>query len=565
MIDDSHDTQAEMPMGTGAEIEAPPEGASSSPSPKSKGKAKAVDIEHRKLSKECRLLSLPVELIASILSYLTPADLDSVSETCGALYRQATDDHLWQILVQRNVPGQRVTSPYPCLTFRDLFWAHEPRWFLPRYKIWFSDAGLPGRLIVARYDQRRGCIEGYQLLATNTDTSHIPWQPEGFDSGIRVSAFAPEVRLHLDNPVLRLPVDPQYDVEENDDLVVIHLERRQASDGTTNNHGLTASPAQVQTSRPRRKKMFQTEIPMRRSSRGHLRCSFIHAQCLKSDDREARTANTATRFPYGHIWPPPSIPSQHCVMGAGLERPGSLQTQDRAVSPRDVYEGAFRIRKWLERRELEYTPQFQSGTLAAINPHTWYPLVPAYSFPTMMPLPRSTSAGEEIATYATLYPSLYTPTPSKPFRGIFVGDYGPHGCEFIWIEQHQDDLDDIVSLEGESDEDFAARKRDATIYRGSLEAVKLTGDPNVPRGEITFYAPDLGEDGFVRVAQEPPFLGVRVVRSKGHVANEGFAIDAFIDGELLLISPDCLAHHWIDMGRVSYFHRVDIDRFLVPG
>lgn len=44
----------------------------------------------------------------------------------------------------------------------------------------------------------------------------------------------------------------------------------------------------------------------------------------------------------------------------------------------------------------------------------------------------------------------------------------------------------------------------------------------MPRGERTFVAEDLGEDGFVTIINEEPFRGVRVVRSKGHVAQTGF-------------------------------------------
>lgn len=58
--------------------------------------------------------------------------------------------------------------------------------------------------------------------------------------------------------------------------------------------------------------------------------------------------------------------------------------------------------------------------------------------------------------------------------------------------------------------------------QGSLEAIKLTGDPNVPRGEISFVSHDIGPGGFVRVANEVLFPGARVVRSQGHVAGLGF-------------------------------------------
>jgi len=59
-------------------------------------------------------------------------------------------------------------------------------------------------------------------------------------------------------------------------------------------------------------------------------------------------------------------------------------------------------------------------------------------------------------------------------------------------------------------------------YRGRIEAVKLTGDPNIPRGEYTFIAPDISRDGLLRVAQEEIFKGARVVRCVGHIAAAGF-------------------------------------------
>ena len=72
------------------------------------------------------------------------------------------------------------------------------------------------------------------------------------------------------------------------------------------------------------------------------------------------------------------------------------------------------------------------------------------------------------------------------------------------------------------------RREDEGIFEGSIEAIKLTGDPFVPRGEHTFVADDIGAAGFIRVAQEAPFQGARVVKCRGHVAARGFQ-----DGEWL--------------------------------
>jgi hypothetical protein len=64
--------------------------------------------------------------------------------------------------------------------------------------------------------------------------------------------------------------------------------------------------------------------------------------------------------------------------------------------------------------------------------------------------------------------------------------------------------------------------RDEHTYQGRIEAIKLTGDPNIPRGEYSFIAPDIGRDGLLRIAGEEMFRGARVVRSVGHIAARGF-------------------------------------------
>lgn len=237
--------------------------------------------------------------------------------------------------------------------------------------------------------------------------------------------------------------------------------------------------------------------------------------------------------------------------------------------------------------------------------------------------------GEEVTTWATLPREAYTPTESKPWRGIFVGDYAGHGCEFLAVLQPDEPLplpehaertlaedrsrsvssdgswdstqpepsegspetptseepsvgsSDKEKAESSSDTlgDNAARSQPATtktstqtaetedeekqkeaeeegekddddeddedeeedndqhededddaersIYSGRLEAIKLTGDPNIPRGEYTFIAPEIGDEGLVRIAHEDIFKGARIVRSVGHIAARGFRDGTF--------------------------------------
>lgn len=118
---------------------------------------------------------------------------------------------------------------------------------------------------------------------------------------------------------------------------------------------------------------------------------------------------------------------------------------------------------------------------------------------------------EAISNYATLDPSLYVPTKEKPYQGIWVGDYSAHGCEFLLIHQ-------LTQPAGFS----PGGVREGSEQWNTLRAVKLTGDPNVPRGEVTFVAQDIGPSGLVRVADEEPFVGARIVRCFGHVAGLGF-------------------------------------------
>jgi len=202
--------------------------------------------------------------------------------------------------------------------------------------------------------------------------------------------------------------------------------------------------------------------------------------------------------------------------------------------------------------------------------------------------------GEDITTWATLPEESYTPTPQKPWQGIWCGDYAGHGCGFLAIMQpddprslperaewalrareregsvssggswttappdaaSSDDDDDDDEMENADDlEDSVATLQEAyherstgssstpqdddSVYRGRIEAVKLTGDPNIPRGEYTFIAPDIGPNGLLRVANEEIFKGARIVRSVGHIAATGFR-----DGEFF-----CLGERERERGR----------------
>ncbi|KAK8852044.1 F-box domain-containing protein [Apiospora arundinis] len=453
------------------------------------------------------VLLLPPELIDSILSFLSPVELAAATQVCRKFHSHADADVHWQRHVQANVPGNVITSPYPFDSFRELYVSHDPYWFIPRNKIWFSDRSLPGQMIIVQYDQRRGVIEGYQMLAVSSRADNEAWLA---DATVFIHNFEPKVRLHRDKPVVKFSP-----------LGRVNLVRSESGSSSF-------AP----------KHQFFSEQQMHMSQGSDPRLSnIILAKELTPD--MLRTVMD-DEWPYGFVWPPPTIPTSHRV---GARASGILSVQpQRSTSPSspsiwkpssrsEISEQCFRLRQWME----------------------------------MGPPTLGVHLGEELVTYSTLDPKLYTPTKEKPWRGIWVGDYSGHGCEFLLL--HQPDVEGETGVplerrEGETDAQYDERFLEERVYKGRLEAIKLTGDPNVPRGEYTFIAPDLSEAGILDVAQEPPFQGVRIVQSTGHIAHTGFYNDKYIYSKLILISHNRLAQYWVDFGHISFFERVDVDSFL---
>ncbi|KAL4935490.1 hypothetical protein BDV06DRAFT_206894 [Aspergillus oleicola] len=412
------------------------------------------------------LLQLPPELVYEVFSYLPALDLARLSESCRILAQHANNDRLWANLVNANLPDH-IHDPGIFDSFRRLYIAHHPCWFIPRHKVWFSDTEHTGNLILTRYDNRRGVIEGYRVTTERRSHKFQVWE---YNADVVIQAFEPKVSLWLDDPILLLQGDPE---------------------------GI-----------PR---YLNTESRMNMPVEAQYVYNSI-SLCRPGDPAEL-TNDTQ--------WPPPNVPSDHRVY---RDPDDDSRGRDRLPqSLTEISEYAFRIRRWAH---------FRLG------------------------LPTFTAGQQEtISTYSTLDPALYMPTKEKPYQGIWVGDYSAHGCEFLLFLQQD--------KESEGDEyDAHDPRNDGIIQHGSLKAVKLTGDPNVPRGEFSFVSDDIGPGGTVRIATEALFQGARVVRSRGHIAGLGFRDDTFINSQLILKSPDCVAHYWESMGHITYYRRLDIDALI---
>lgn len=463
------------------------------------------------------ITQLPPELLFQICTYLSPIDLTLVAKTCSCLYQAANEDRLWRQHVIDSIHMSAIDTrfnPIPKIQWL----AHHPYWFIPRHKIWFSDADHYGQLLIARYSRSRRVIEAYALVAERGTMGLDYWH---HNRDVIIHKFNPNVRLHLDNPIVRIAA---------------------------------ASASNIFPSDARR---FQREIDMDNGDTRGPHSLYRTFSLARSLPKAAITEQTA-------VWPPFKIPSAERVRNKSIDQYRGTGHRPSRLS--EISQTAFRTRRWIE---------FNS-------PVRW-------AGPQMR-------AGEEVHTYATLDPALYTPTKEKPWRGIWVGDYSGHGCEFLVIMQP----DEAVELPKAVRDMFAKRQRrrrassgsaaswqtapdeilaenvaedttrgwmiedpstewmgladelsgyetdssaqhdqapqtdtetgDAEIqFSGQLLGLKLTGDPNVPRGEYTFIAPDTGPQGTIRIAQEEGFRGARVIRSCGHIAGANYN-----DGESLL-------------------------------
>lgn len=483
------------------------------------------------------LLRLPSELVHLILSYLPLFDLLTVGFVNHAVREHSLQDTLWQTFVQEQVP-EYVPKPAN-LTWRELFIQHHPFWFLVKKKIWFADIPHTGKLLVARYDHRINAIEAYALVAERRQPTFQTWE---YNPDAIIHTFNPRVQLDLNAPVLRLDAEAY-------EYAVGSIGHR-----------------------------LQKEIPMNVSYELSPLTAKLYSRVMLA--RPWPTDITTVATP---VWPPLTLPSE--TRSRNDPPPSAFrQPAHKPATLDELSKSTFRIRKWME---------------FASRPHGI-----------------SMKVGEDISTWATLPKECYTPTPRKPWQGIWCGDYAGHGCEFLVVMQPDnpkplperaewamrsreregsvssdgswstaptgvvssddeaefetaDDLEDsVVTLQeafpgakGEDCVEDVFTDENESVYNGRIEAVKLTGDPNIPRGEYTFIAPDIGRDGLLRIASEELFKGARIVKSVGHIAARGFRDDTYMTSQLILISHDRLAQYWETFGHVSFYQRVNIDDF----
>ena len=484
------------------------------------------------------LEALPAEIITHVLAFLPAVSLAALSRTSHLLRSHAHNDLLWMQFVRENIPNSdQVTSHSPAKSWRDLYVTHHPYWFLVRHKLWFGDLPNTGTIIIIRYNPNEGCIEGFRLIAEHGAHTFDLWQ---HNPDVIIHTFNPKVHLWLEDPVIKL-----------------------------------AYTEKIPCNR------LQKEVPMFTGSALGI-CSMISlCQPIAKQLQDPSMA----------LWPPSIIPSVQRVRNESptkfrdeAHRPGRLDSMS---------DRTFRVRKW-----MQFTNMMQQlgATRTGEDVVTYSTLLSESYAPTKDKPWQGVWVGDysghgcefllvmqrEVVSNTTM--SRQSSTGSLP-PGMSIEEMEAEAQDdresgFVQVSEEamQDnpsaslaslqshnnagevDMENLTEIDG--DPEMPTDMLDVSTVQpasnmqdqphiamegwryGRLEAIKLTGDINVPRGQYTWIAEDIGPKGLLRVGNEQMFTGARMVKSWGRIAGRGFRHDRFIASQLIMISHDTLAQYW---------------------
>ncbi|KAJ6256786.1 hypothetical protein Dda_8653 [Drechslerella dactyloides] len=419
------------------------------------------------------LLSLPSEIINNILFYLPEMSLYAVSLTCHALQSHSLTDSLWQ-----NILGwPDLTSPYPYPSYRALHHALSPHLFLRR-KIFIGDNQFFGSVLATRYMPVSGSIEAFRVITTPAIHHDVNWW--SWDPTIPIYPYDTRVGLWREADLKITPNFHESGLRRIQPVcrgkgVFSSYVRAQAILKKDVYHQMAVWPPQTIPAETRVRNESATGF---RSSAGS---SMTLAWSVNIDGEEI-PVNEGERA-FGRPGGPVMQWSPYIPTPTASKDPDARWKVDEARSKSGFLStSAFRIKKW---------------AVLSVNAEMDDPRI-----------------GEDVETFAEVDEALWTPTKEYPYRGIWVGNYTPHAHELLLFHQP---------------ETTGGEKR--------LEVIKLTGDPNVPRGEYTWIIDDLSQPLRTADESEHEWPGAKVYKARGHIADHGFSMDRYVDIQVILPDP----------------------------
>ncbi|KAK3016272.1 hypothetical protein RJ639_006103 [Escallonia herrerae] len=127
---------------------------------------------------------------------------------------------------------------------------------------------------------------------------------------------------------------------------------------------------------------------------------------------------------------------------------------------------------------------------------------------------------------STTFNRIETPPPADPLNGLYIGAHGIYTSEVIQLRHKF----------GQWQEDGSTKEPSNLEFYEYVEAVKLTGDPYLPAGQVAFRAKvgkryQLPHKGII-----PEEFGVIArYKGQGRLAEPGFRKPRWVDGELVIL------------------------------
>ncbi|KAG6474994.1 protein EXECUTER 1, chloroplastic-like [Zingiber officinale] len=125
----------------------------------------------------------------------------------------------------------------------------------------------------------------------------------------------------------------------------------------------------------------------------------------------------------------------------------------------------------------------------------------------------------------TLFSQIEIPSTSDTLSGLYIGSHGMYTSNVLHLKRKY----------GQWQEDSTSEKYVDLEFFEYVEAIKLTGDPSVPAGQVAFRAKLGKQNQLPHKGIIPEEFGVIArYKGQGRLANPGFQNPRWVDGELVI-------------------------------